>query len=77
MTDRFQGRVAAITGAAGGLGRATAAMLAKEGARILLFDRDPEGLRETAALCPGSVSVVGDAASAADVARAAQVARAE
>lgn len=77
MTDRFQGRVAAITGAAGGLGRATAAMLAKEGARILLFDRDPEGLKETAALCPGSVSVVGDAASAADVARAAQVARAE
>jgi len=77
MTDRFQGRVAAITGAAGGLGRATAAMLAKEGARVLLFDRDPEGLKETAALCPGSVSVTGDAASAADVARAAKVARAE
>ncbi|MGL4289297.1 MAG: SDR family NAD(P)-dependent oxidoreductase [Phreatobacter sp.] len=77
MTDRFQGRVAAITGAAGGLGRATAAMLAKEGARVLLFDRDAEGLNETAALCPGSVSVVGDAASAADVARAAGIARAE
>lgn len=77
MTDRFQGRVAAITGAAGGLGRATAAMLAKEGARVLLFDRDAEGLKQTAALCPGSISVTGDAASAADVARAAQVARAE
>ncbi|QCI67835.1 SDR family NAD(P)-dependent oxidoreductase [Phreatobacter stygius] len=77
MTDRFQGRIAAVTGAAGGLGRAAAAMLAKEGARVLLFDRDPQGLKETAALCPGSVSVTGDAASAADVERAAKVARAE
>ena len=77
MSDRFTGRVACVTGAAGGLGRATAAMLGREGARLILFDRDAEGLAETAALCPGAVTVVGDAASAADVARAAATARAE
>jgi NAD(P)-dependent dehydrogenase (short-subunit alcohol dehydrogenase family) len=75
MSVRFKGRVAAVTGAAGGLGRATAASLAREGALLLLFDRDADGLQATAALCPGSVSVVGDAASAADVERAATIAR--
>ena len=34
----FAGRVAFITGAASGLGRATAAGLARDGARLLLFD---------------------------------------
>ncbi|MBL8567773.1 MAG: glucose 1-dehydrogenase [Phreatobacter sp.] len=77
MAGRFEGRVAAVTGAAGALGRASAAGLANEGARVLLFDRDAEGLKSTAALCPGSVIVAGDAASAADVARAAETARKE
>lgn len=71
---RFAGRVAAVTGAASGLGRATALGLAREGARLLLFDRDAAGLEAVAAECPGAVVVVGDAASAADVARAAAVA---
>lgn len=73
---RFEGRVAAVTGAAGALGRACAAALAREGARLLLFDRDPDGLAETAALCPGAICVTGDAASAEDVARAAETAKA-
>ncbi|MCA0318246.1 MAG: glucose 1-dehydrogenase [Proteobacteria bacterium] len=77
MAGRFEGRVAAVTGAAGALGRASAVGLAKEGAKVLLFDRDAEGLKATAALCPGSVIVAGDAASAADVARAAETARKE
>lgn len=77
MSDRFRGRVAAITGAASGLGRATALMLAKEGASLLLFDRDPQGLAETAAACPGAITVVGDASLAVDIARAAEVARRE
>ncbi|MCW5233136.1 SDR family NAD(P)-dependent oxidoreductase [Verminephrobacter eiseniae] len=70
MHARFAHKVAAVTGAASGLGRATALALAAEGARILLFDRDEAGLAETARACPGSVSAVGDASSAADIARA-------
>jgi NAD(P)-dependent dehydrogenase (short-subunit alcohol dehydrogenase family) len=73
-TGRFEGRVAAVTGAAGALGRASAVGLAQEGARLLLFDRNAAGLAETAAACPGSVTVVGDAACATDVKHAADVA---
>lgn len=77
MSDgRFAGRIAAVTGAASGLGRATALALARQGARLLLFDRDAAGLEETGAGCPGAVLVLGDAASAADVARAAAEAEA-
>src|SRR4051812_48709459 len=75
MNDRFVGKIAAVTGAAGALGRASAVGLAKEGAGILLFDRDETGLAQTAALCPGSVTVVGDATKPADVEHAARVAR--
>lgn len=77
MTDRFKGRVAAVTGAASGLGRATALKLREEGARLLLFDRDEAGLAETVASCPNSVAVVGNAASAKDVMRAEEIARRE
>jgi len=74
MTRRLEGRVAAVTGAASGLGKATALALAKQGARVLLFDRDEVGLAATAAACPYSVTVVGDASSSVDVARAAETA---
>lgn len=67
---RFEGRVAAITGAAGGLGRATARLLAAEGARLLLIDRDEAGLEETLAVCPGAVAAAADVTSAADLADA-------
>lgn len=73
---RFDDRVAAVTGAAGALGRATAAALAREGAKLLLFDRDPAGLAVTAALCPGSVVVTGDARVSAHMKRAADTAQA-
>lgn len=75
MTERFQGRVAAVTGAAGALGRATAARLAAEGARLVLFDRDASGLATTAALCPDSVTVIGDVSRAQDVENAARAAQ--
>jgi 2-hydroxycyclohexanecarboxyl-CoA dehydrogenase len=38
---RLDGRMAVVTGAAGGIGRAIAALLAARGARVLLTDRDP------------------------------------
>jgi NAD(P)-dependent dehydrogenase (short-subunit alcohol dehydrogenase family) len=71
---RFGGRVAFVTGAASGLGRATATALARDGAKLLLFDRDAAGLAETATLCPGAVRVVGDVTSATDLDAAARAA---
>ncbi len=44
---RLEGKVAVITGAASGIGRATAILFAKEGARLVLADWHEEGLRET------------------------------
>lgn len=38
MAGRLEGRVAAVTGASRGLGRATAALLAAEGAMVALLD---------------------------------------
>lgn len=50
--DRFQGRVAIVTGAADGIGAATAARLAAEGAQVLLTDRN-SGVMEKAASIGG------------------------
>jgi 2-keto-3-deoxy-L-fuconate dehydrogenase len=46
---RLKGRTAIVTGAASGIGRASALLFAKEGAFVALVDRDPSGLQETIA----------------------------
>ncbi len=48
MGSRLDGRVAIVTGAAGGIGRATALRLASEGARIVASDLKDSPLDETA-----------------------------
>ena len=42
----FKGKVAVITGGAGGIGRAAGAMFAAEGADVLLVDMDAGSLEE-------------------------------
>ena len=51
--DRFSGRVAAITGAGSGIGRALAIELARRGTHLALSDVDTTGLAETVAACEG------------------------
>jgi 3(or 17)beta-hydroxysteroid dehydrogenase len=75
---RLAGKVALVTGAAQGQGRAAALRLAEEGAAVALTDVDPQGLEDTA----GSVRAAGgkaiihagdicDGATASAVAKAA------
>ena len=42
---KLKGRVAIVTGAASGLGRATSLLFAKEGARVVIVDISEEGAR--------------------------------
>ncbi len=54
--DRVKGKVAIITGAAGGLGAADARLLAAEGAKVILTDVNPAG-EATAAGIPGAIFI--------------------
>ncbi|OAH13656.1 SDR family oxidoreductase [Streptomyces jeddahensis] len=74
-SNRFTNRAVLITGAASGLGQATALQLADEGARLALVDVNEKGLAETAAAVekssPGTevITVTADVSSEADVER--------
>ena len=52
--DRFAGRVAAITGAGSGIGRALAEELSRRGSHLALCDVDEAALAETVARCEGA-----------------------
>lgn len=57
---RVSGKVAIVTGAAGGMGRAHALALAREGAKVMVTDLNEKGLRQTAddvAAAGGSATV--------------------
>jgi len=47
-SNRFPGKVTFVTGAASGIGRATAVAFATEGARVAILDRTEDALRQTA-----------------------------
>ncbi len=71
MGERLAGKVALITGAGGGQGRAAALMFAKEGARVVVSDVKIDGGNETVQM----VRAAGGQAEfmATDVSKAAQV----
>lgn len=68
---RLTGKVALITGAAKGIGEATARMFAREGAILGLLDKDAEALKATAGAIEQTgakvVSVAGDVSKRDDI----------
>ncbi len=68
MSSRFDGKVVMVTGAANGLGRATALRLAQEGARVALVDVNAETLETARAAIATAAPEAELAVIAADVA---------
>ncbi|NLS26239.1 Dihydroanticapsin 7-dehydrogenase [Sphingomonas sp. S2M10] len=70
MSDgaRFTGKVAVVTGAASGIGRATVRAFATQGATVVAADRSPD-VHDSVAGLPHSLAVTLDAGEEADVER--------
>lgn len=70
-TGKLAGKVVIVTGAAGGIGQASAALFSREGASVLLVDREQEGLERALKTLEGrpAKAVTADVSSLADTER--------
>lgn len=60
MEEKFENKVAVVTGGGSGIGRAIAEKLAKEGANVIIVGRTEASLKETAEADKKITYVVGD-----------------
>jgi NAD(P)-dependent dehydrogenase (short-subunit alcohol dehydrogenase family) len=68
-TGRFTGKTVIVTGAASGIGRATASRVAREGGRVVAVDISADRLAELSGSVPGAeiVTVAGDITKQDDI----------
>ncbi|WP_432841527.1 SDR family NAD(P)-dependent oxidoreductase [Dactylosporangium sp. CA-092794] len=64
---RLSGKTAVVTGGASGIGASVCQVLAAEGARVAVVDRDADGTRRIAAGIPGALALPADVADSRQV----------